>query len=134
MVDFSQITIGKDTYTLTFPLQEMMMAESALGKPLQRVFTRTVQASDGVKMPEYEIRDLIILFRYGLRAKHPAINQAQADELLAQYFGEGTNLIAQAAILYTLLGKALGFFRTEIDIQQKATKVFEKIAKKNSLS
>lgn len=112
MLDMAKITIDGKDYILRFPLRSMVKAETILGKPLQKVFT----AEKG-GLPDMELRDLVPLFVLGMKAEQPTISDDQAEDLLAKFLSEGASLVAQTAVLFCLLGKALGFYRTEIDLQ-----------------
>ena len=123
MLDSATITIQDKTYVLTFPLKTMVKAEKLIGKSLQKVFTAKKDPELGVAVPEYSLEDLIILFKLGLKAEHPEITDEKAEELLTVFLSDGKSLLIQSSMLFTILGKALGFFRTELDIQQKMTEV-----------
>lgn len=123
MLDSATITIQDKTYILQFPLKNMVKAERLLGKSLQKVFTAKKDPDLGVAIPDYSLEDLIVLFKIGLKPNHPEITDDQAEELLTAFLSEGKSLLVQSSMLFTILGKALGFFRTEIDIQQKMTEV-----------
>lgn len=123
MLDSATITIQDKTYILQFPLKNMVKAERLLGKSLQKVFTAKKDPDLGVAIPDYSLEDLIVLFKIGLKPNHPEITDDQAEELLTAFLSEGKSLLIQSSMLFTILGKALGFFRTEIDIQQKMTEV-----------
>lgn len=123
MLDSATITIQDKTYVLRFPLKNMVKAEKLLGKPLQRIFMAKKDPKLGVPIPDYELEDLIVLFKLGIKPDHPEITDEKAEELLTAFLSDGKSLLIQASMLFTILGKALGFFRTEIDIQQKMTEV-----------
>lgn len=123
MLDMSTITIGDEKFVLRFPLKTMVKAEKMLGKPLQKIFTPIQDKKLGTIFPDYEVEDLIVLFRLGLEAEHKDISEKRAEELLTTFLGEGQSLSIQLSILFTILGQALGFFRTGIDIQKKMGEV-----------
>ena len=123
MLDSSTITIQDKTYVLRFPLKNMVKAEKLLGKPLQRIFMAKKDPELGVPIPDYQLEDLIVLFKLGIKPDQPEITDEKAEELLTAFLSDGKSLLIQASMLFTILGKALGFFRTEIDIQQKMTEV-----------
>ena len=121
MFDFSLITIDDKQYTLKFPLSAMLKAERMVGRPLQDIFT----PKNRDNIPEFKLAELVILFRIGIQAEHPAIKETQADELLMSYLQSGESILQQEMLLYVLLGKALGFFRVAVDSEGKSTKTLE---------
>lgn len=123
MLDSAIITIQDKTYVLRFPLKNMVKAEKLLGKPLQRIFMAKKDPELGVLIPDYQLEDLIVLFKLGIKPDQPEITDEKAEELLTAFLSDGKSLLIQVSMLFTILGKALGFFRTEIDIQQKMTEV-----------
>lgn len=116
MIDFSTITIDGKDYNLSFPLGAMLDAERRIGKPLQVFF-----AQDTNKIPTYTTAEFVILFRIGLKTNYPNLTDEQKDSLLATFFQEGDSLAQQQAILYVLLGQAVGFFRGAGEVQKKVT-------------
>lgn len=113
MLDSATLQIKDQMYTLRFPLGAMVKAEKALSRPLQVVFTPT----EG-KIPDYKIEELIILFRIGLKAEHPEITNEKSDDLLSDFLSEGSSILQQTLMVYLLIGKAMGFFRVEMDFQK----------------
>jgi hypothetical protein len=117
MLDMAKITIGEKDYVLRFPLSAMVKAERLIEKPLHVVFT----PKQG-QLPDYTLEQLILLFKIGLKAEHKDISDEKAEELLVEYLSEGESILQQSTTLYLILGKALGFFRTEMDIQTEIEK------------
>lgn len=116
MLDSATIDIGQKTYLLRFSLNELARAEKLVGKPLTTIFIQKDQ-------PVYEIRDLCIIFKCGLRAEYPKITDEEANELLESYLSEGESVAVQLTFLYLILGKATGFFRLDLDFRTEMEKV-----------
>lgn len=130
MLDMAKVTIGEKSYILRYPLKAMVKAETLLGKPLQSVFVVDKES----KLPVAKLEDLVPLFILGLKAEQPNISDEQAEDLLSQFLSEGVSIVAQTATLYCLIGKALGFWRTEIDIQAEMNKKIEDLMESRKLS
>ena len=121
MIDLATIKIDEKDYTLRFPLSMMLKAERLVGKPLQLIFSPKKDA-----IPEYHLAELLVLFRVGLKADQPEIKDEQADVLFEKFIREGDSILQQTMVMYISLGKALGFFRTELDIQKTMEEELEK--------
>lgn len=121
MLDFASIKVKDKEYTLRFPLKAMIQAERVIGKPLHTIFT-----PEKDKLPDYTTEELMVLFRIGIQADQPDIKYEQADDILAEYLQEGDSILTQSVALYAILGKALGFFRVGVDIQEELQKEIQK--------
>lgn len=125
MLDMATITIGGNDYILRFPLAQMLKAEKVLGKPLQKVFMVQKDATGAIIPAEYNLTDLVVLFKYGMQAEHSNLSSEQVEELLVNFLQDGPTMAVQITILFSTLGKALGFFRTEVDFQKKMGEILE---------
>lgn len=121
MLDMAVIEIGEEKYTLCYPLSALRKADKIVNTPLNKLFT-----PQDMNMPEYDIEDLVYLFRLGLQKEHPTIDNKKADELFEAFLREGKSLLAQSLIMYLQIGKAMGFFRTEADFQQQMKSQIQK--------
>lgn len=121
MFDFSIITIGDTKYTLKFPLSAMLKAERLLSRPLQEIFT----PKDQNAILNCKLSDLVVLFRIGIHEEHKELTDQGADDLFMQFLQEGKTILEQESLLYILLGRALGFFRTAVDSEGRSMKTQE---------
>lgn len=133
MRDQASITIGEKTYTLTFPLGVMVRAEKLLGKSLSKIFTPEKGVDGAPRFPELSLENMIILFKLGLMTEHKEVTENQAEAMLSEFLSDGKNLVQQTGILYVILGKAMGFFRTELDVQKEMSTALKMMSKKKDI-
>lgn len=121
MLDFDVVTIGDNQYTLAFPLKALLKAEKVCSKSLTSFFTPAQN-----QIPDISFSDLLALFKVGLNAQYPKIDDAQADKLFYAFLEQGDSIAQQMIILWIILGKAMGFFRKDLSaLAQKLDKVKE---------
>lgn len=116
MLDMAKITIGEKDYLLQFPLSRMIKAEKLLGKPLQIMFSPVSQKDF---LSAFNIEDLLVLFKLGMKENQPQLDGDAVESLFMDFLREGESILQQESLMYSILGKALGFFRVDLDIQQK---------------
>lgn len=126
MLDMATITIEEKDYVLAFPLSAMLKAEKLLGKPLQTMFMTKKDSEGKMVMPDYTLSELLMMFKIGMSTHQPAMSEKELETLFQTFISEGVSLSVQIQVLFMSLGKALGFFRTEIDILQKVKEVLNK--------
>ena len=117
MMDFATLAVDEKTYTLRFPLAYLRLADRTMKRPLHQIFS----PEDG-KLPDYRIDELVLLFRIGLKADQPTLTEKDADDILSDFLSEGESMLQQALTLYLLLGKAMGFFRKDLNVQEEMEK------------